>query len=249
MMNNALSNYAIPPQLDAEIEELITRQRYGVVYEPIISLKTGEIVAYEALARFFCADGSTIPPLTVFSQLHNNLALLCQVEFDLKKLQIDYAPSGHDVFVNLDPHAIKNIDKLQSDPLIEFIIEHKNTIVELIENTNIHDAHNCSELREKLHQHHISTALDDIGASHSLVSLDLLVLVDYLKFDRSWFSKLQTEKNRHLFNSLLNFSQQANKKTILEGVESEKMLELARSFSIDYVQGYLYRPLFQHVSP
>ncbi|GMR16602.1 MAG: EAL domain-containing protein [Gammaproteobacteria bacterium] len=248
-MNHVLPCYADQLNLNEDIEELIIQQRYGVEYQPIICIKTGEIIAHEALARFYCADGKSIAPLTVFNQLHDDLTIFSQVEFDLKKLQIDFAPSGYDVFVNLDPHAVKNMVDLKNDPLIQFLIQQKNVVVELIENTNIHDARNCSALHNKLSQHHILTALDDIGASHSLISLDLLTLVDYLKYDRSWFSVLQNEAQQHLFNSLIAFSRQTHKPTILEGVENENMLKIARTFSINYVQGYLYRSLFQYVSP
>jgi len=248
-MNNVKPRYATQLNLDGEIEDLIINQRYGVEYQPIVCVKTGEIIAHEALARFYCANGKTIAPLTVFEQLHDDFTLFSQVEFDLKKLQIDFAPVGYDVFVNLDPHAVQNMDELENDPLINFLIQQKNVIVELIENTNIHDAQNSSTLHSTLAQNHIPTALDDVGAPHSMISLQLLTLVDYLKYDRCWFSMLESEPDQHLFNSLISFSRTTQKPSILEGVENKSMLEIAHKFSIHYVQGYLYRSLFQNVSP
>jgi len=232
----------------ASIYELVARQRYGVEYQPIICTRSGDIQGFEALARFYAANGDAIPPLEVFGYLHMDLPVLRQVEQELKRLQIDYAPEGYDLFINIDPHSIE-LKEIASLPLIKQLRSRSNIIVELIENSDIHEARATAALHMVLKQNNIKTALDDIGASHSLLSLEVLSLVDYLKFDRSWNDKLAHQIYARMFRSILDFAAQTSKLSILEGIETKEMLSTANHYGINRVQGFLYRPLFQTVKP
>lgn len=232
-----------------QLRDLVKYQRYGVEYQPIICSHSGEILAYEALARFFTANGEQLSPLIAFDLLHKELPLLRKVELDLKKLQIDYAPENFDLFLNVDPHSMEPASDLHSNPLLEQINRRPNIIVELIENSDIHDARATMLLQNVLKEQGTRTALDDIGANHSLLSLEILSLVDYMKFDRSWLEKLHEQRFVWLFKSMLEFAKLSNKKTILEGIETKEMFSTALSYGIDRVQGFLYRPLFRSVQP
>jgi hypothetical protein len=51
------------------------------------------------------------------------------------------------------------------------------------------------------------------------------------------------ETNQHLVRSIIHLARGLDKKTIAEGVESEPVLALLRSFGVDYAQGFhLGRP-------
>lgn len=232
-----------------QIHNLIEQQRYGVEYQPIICTRSGEIMAYEALARFFNSEGQSISPLIVFEFLHQNLSLFNQVELDLKNLQIDYAPNHYNLFVNVDPHAIGQTAHMSDSPLLSKLTACSNIVVELIENSDIHEAKASMALHKLLNQQGIATALDDIGADHALLSLEILTSVNYLKFDRNWIKNLQLNNYSKLFQSLMQFARQTEKKTILEGIENSEMLLKAKSYGVDQIQGFLYRPLFRNVSP
>lgn len=231
------------------IYELIESQRYGVEYQPMVCVRSGSVVAYEALARFYTADNKLISPLTVFDFLHHDMALLSKVEYELKKLQIEYAPANHELFINVDPHAVGHAVDLENDPLILQLLDRPKLIVELIENSDIHDARAALTLHNVLKAKGVQTALDDIGAEHALLSLEILSLVNYLKFDLSWITKLQKHRYAFLFRSMLEFARQSNKPSILEGIENEDMLKTASQYNLDRVQGFHYRKLFQSVKP
>lgn len=232
-----------------QVEDIVMGENYGVEYQPIICTRTGEITAYEALARFYLPNGTSIAPDIAFQILHEEMELLCKAELDLKKLQIDYAPQGYDVFINIDPHAIRVISNIASDPLISLLIGKQHIVVELIENIDIHDAHACTVLHDELGKSGIRTALDDIGSPHALTSLQLMLLVNYLKFDRMWLVNLHKTKHSGLLEALLGFAVNSEKTTVLEGIETKTMLETARSFAVDYVQGFLFKSMFKLVRP
>lgn len=231
------------------IHELIESQRYGVEYQPMICTRSGEIVAYEALARFYTHDNQVMPPFVVFDFLHHNLALLGKVECDLKKIQIEHAPDTHELFVNVDPHAVGQTIELQDEALIHLLMDNSGVIVELIENSNIHDAKAALALHNVLKAKEVQTALDDIGADHALISLEILSLVNYLKFDRSWLKKIKKQRHEFLFRSMLEFGRQSNKASVLEGIENEDMFNTAKQYDVDRVQGFHFRKQFLSVKP
>lgn len=234
-------------QIRYQVHDIVHDKNYGVEYQPIISMRTGEIVAYEALARFYLPDGTKLSPETVFNILHEDIELLCQTELELKQLQIDNAPDDYDLFINIDPHAISPISDIETDPLINLLTGNQRIVVELIENIDIHDAMACTVLHTTLKRRGIRSALDDIGAPHAMTSLQLMMLVDFLKFDRIWLANLDKDKHYRLFESLVGFANNCDKPTILEGIESQDMLNTSRNLSISQGQGFLYKPIFKSV--
>lgn len=249
-MNKLINAYSEPSShTQVLIYELIENQRYGVEYQPMICTRNNDIMAYEALARFYTHDNQIIPPVIVFDVLHDDLPSLRKVEFDLKKVQLDYAPKNYDLFINIDPHAVGQAIDLQNDPLVELLLNQTNLVVELIENSDIHDARAALTLHSVLKANNIHTALDDIGADHALLSLEILSLVNYLKFDHSWVYKLEKHRYAFLFRSMLEFARQTNKPSILEGIENEEMLCAAKEYDLDRVQGFYFQNLFIALKP
>ena len=97
-----------------------------------------------------------------------------------------------------------------------------------------------------LHQKGFGIALDDVGAPDTMVSLNILSDVDYIKFDRHWLSGCSSQNMGQLLKSLISYAQVSGKKTVLEGVESAEDLAYAVNIGIDYVQGFFYKELFVH---
>lgn len=241
-------NRAPSARLLDRIRDIIEHQRYGSEYQPIVCARSGEITGFEALARFYDAAGEALPPQLVFEAMHSEPLLLRRAECDLKRLQMDFAPTDHDLFLNLDPHAL-DVANGEAPALLERLCRTSGVVIELIENTDIHDARAGLQLHRMLAEHGVRTALDDIGAAHSLLSLDLIAVVDFLKFDRSWFERLDQAKGEMMFRAMLAFARECGHTTVLEGVETEDMRALARRHGLDRLQGFLYRPLFIQIRP
>lgn len=243
---------SLASDIDLRLEstiELVESQRFGVEYQPIVAVASGEIIAFEALARFYDAAGKPVPTIDVFETLHSHPDLLVNTELALKKLQIDNAPGEYRLFLNLDPHAV-DCDASSPCELMSHILNcQQDVVVELIENSDIHEARMSMLIHDVLTSQGIETALDDIGADHALLSLDILLRVNYLKLDRSWLEKIQQPHYLQMFKALLGFARDSGKKSVLEGIEKEHQLELAKKSAIPLVQGFLYRPRFKSVKP
>lgn len=227
------------------VSEIIDQRLFGVEYQPLVDCAGQHTVAYEALARFYDPAGRAVSPLEVFRRLHDSPMLLARVEYQLKQVQLEYRPGGTPLFINLDPDAYHGFGYDGADnPLLQLLADEPALVVELIENTSITDAEASESLSDALRGIGKQLALDDVGAPDSVVSLPILSIVDYIKFDRSWLQRWQDPTSLVLLDSLVSYARRTGKQTVLEGVESEQHLQQARQLGFDLVQGYLYRDRF-----
>lgn len=226
--------------------DLLEERRFGVEYQPIVALSDGKIFGYEALARFYTDDGSLLAPQQVFDALHASPLTLYIVEYEMKRLQLMHAPAdGLRLFINLDPDAFQTGCNGAVNSLVELLKSVPDIVVEIIENSTISDAVMSETMARAFADNGLELALDDIGAAQSMLSIEILLSVDFLKFDRSWVGHLRNPVRCTLLRHLVAFARGCGKRTILEGVECETHLAFARDIGFDFVQGFLYTPLFR----
>jgi EAL domain-containing protein (putative c-di-GMP-specific phosphodiesterase class I) len=86
-------------------------------------------------------------------------------------------------------------------------------------------------------------ALDDVGRRQSgLLQLSALPVTE-IKIDLQIVRDARTwTKARNIFASIAELGRKLGIKVVAEGVEFPEDLNLARTFPIDYVQGYLISP-------
>ncbi|QQX82226.1 EAL domain-containing protein [Shewanella sp. KX20019] len=209
-------------------------------FQPLLNPHTKGIYGYEALSRFYYPDGTAIAPNIVFEELHAHHELLNSVEMAAKYFQLEHAPNDGVLFVNIDPHAIE----FNSTEMLSLLRQRDNVCVEIIENTCINDAHLAANFIKQLVKIDIPVGLDDVGAPHSMLSIDLMSQVSCLKFDKYWLETAKNPQYHHLISALISFAKKTNKLTVLEGVETEEQLIFARELGVDLVQGFLFKPQF-----
>lgn len=226
--------------------DLIEGRRFGVEYQPVVSLHDDAVVGYEALARFYDDDGAMLAPQSVFDSLHASPLTLYKVEYEMKRLQIANAPRPDlRLFINLDPDAFAaGCSKASDHPLVALLAQSATVVVEIIENSSISDAEISETMASAFASSGLALALDDIGATHSMLSLEILFSVDYLKFDRSWLQHRDNPQRCAMLRHLVAFAHECHKRTILEGVECESHHAFARSMGFDCAQGFMFRPMF-----
>ncbi|MBM9578601.1 EAL domain-containing protein [Leptospira sp. 201903070] len=221
------------------LSEILERENFHTEYQPILSLETGQIFAYEALARFKI-DGKYIPPDFVFKELHNEEELFFEFEKNLKRFQIRNRPEDKPLFLNLDPHVCKSEN--QAEHWRKLLSGHKNLVCEIIENTDstlISDTRFCLKT---LFEADIPLALDDVGGKENLFCFDFLEYSKFVKFDKHWLNLIQTKESyKYLLWGFLDFARDSNILCILEGIETTEDLRLASEMRFPLVQGYIFQ--------
>ena len=220
---------------------------YFAEYEPVISLHTGRVVGHEALARFARPDGTLVSPGTMFALLHASPELLLEAELKLKRHQIDHAPKGTELFLNVDPDSWEAGGRGAANPLLELLsAAPSRVVVEVIENMDAADAQLARELIGELRVRGLRIALDDVGAQNSLLSFEALDEAEVLKFDRMLLRRLGHPRRLSVVRALAQAARETGARSVLEGVESAADLDLARALGVDLVQGWFFKELSVH---
>jgi len=118
-------------------------------------------------------------------------------------------------------------------------------MVEIVEHSPALDTSGFLEGLERLRALGISIALDDVGLCESNYKMMLDAEPDYLKIDKYFISRCDTEpRRRAIVESIADLARRLDGEAIAEGVERPEELETLRGLGIELVQGYLFsRPV------
>lgn len=217
---------------------LASPERVEPVFQPIVSLSSGSVVGYEALARFDDSSGRT--PQEWFT-----LARLCGLGTELQALAAGRAlavpgrPEGTYLSVNLDPSAL-------GSAAFEAVLPNdlRGIVVEVTEQELISDhAHLATELA-RLRGRGARIALDDTGAGYAGLRHVTLMRPDVIKLDRALVEGLHDDPGKlALLDSFTTFARRTGTQVCAEGIESDQELDALVELGVDLGQGYhLARP-------
>lgn len=224
------------------IVHILATHSIGVEYQPIICLDDRSIYAYEALSRF--SIGSVrYPPNMVFEAVHNHFDLFFLLEAAAKEVQLSLRPQRYPLFINMDPHLLSNTNALHYWQT--FLRGHSDITVEIIENMHGCEPSVIEQFLNQISPTGCRSALDDFGQEGAIYFSSLLEKVDIVKFDRAIFLKAHAHEGyRHLLRGFIGFAHANGQKVVIEGIETERDLNLALALQADYVQGFLFREQF-----
>jgi EAL domain-containing protein (putative c-di-GMP-specific phosphodiesterase class I) len=189
-------------------------------------------------------DGQTIAP-SAFLPAAEQYGLIEEIDRWVISRAMRIAATGRCVAVNLSAKSV-------SDRLLVFVQEElvaagadpSNVIFELTETALLDEIAAGVAFAEGLTEIGCGLALDDFGTGFASLTYLRVLPARYVKIDIEFVRDLtHNETNQHLVRSIIHLARGLDKKTIAEGVESEAVLALLRSFGVDYAQGFhLGRP-------
>ena len=212
-------------------------------FQPIVSLQTGEIAGFEALARWPRA-GIGHP----YSPEDRGLAtsMLMRASEALSSWIRD---SGRrDLFVNVNVTA----PDLAEEPLValvgDLIAGHDfspgQLRIELTEQAALRDPETVLQTVEALKEAGAGVVLDDFGTGHSSFEWLEALPADGLKVDADLIKKLERQRMQIILKSVTGLAHELGLSTTAEGVEDLGTVSLLRSLGFDFVQGFAFsRPL------
>ncbi len=244
---------ATPPH-PHDVLDIAIHHRFGAEYQPLVDVCSGDIIGYEALARFHRADGTPVPPNVMFEALHENPLLLLHVEFETKRFQLAHAPEAPHLFINLDADSFHVGEGIWHNLFVDLFRRHRTQCpnqritVEVTENLSIQDLQRSQEMISVLKSAGFGVALDDMGVAGTVVSYDTLSESSHVKFDRSWLDR-RTPRRLDALQWFLGLCRAMEVRTVLEGIETADDLAFARAAGFGWVQGFLFRDRFVSCPP
>jgi PAS domain S-box-containing protein len=220
------------------IADVIARQAFRPVFQPIVELASNEIVGYEALTRF--TDGAN--PEVLFADAS---AVGLGVELEMATLGAALAAAATlppSVWLNLNasPELI-----VAGEPLRSLIARsHRRIVLEVTENTGIADYPTFRAAMAAMGPK-VEFAIDDAGTGFASLRHIVELHPAFVKLDRSLMAGIESDEARQaMIVGLCHFASVTGCRLIVEGIETDRELTVLRGLAIELGQGYLLgRPL------
>jgi diguanylate cyclase (GGDEF)-like protein len=250
--------------LETDLRQAIDHEYLRLHYQPILSLKTGQITGFEALVRWQHPIKGMVSP-AAFIPIAEETGLIIPIGLwvlkeacqQLKRWQQEFPQqTGLKISVNcsirqfLDPHLIEQIDQIIKDTGIEGA----SLNLEITESALMENANRTADLLWQLKSRNIQLAIDDFGTGYSSLSYLHRLPVDTLKVDQSFIRQLLVadsssgrpglNQNFRIVQSTINLAHDLDLDVVAEGIELPEQLEALKSLNCDFGQGYFWaKPL------
>ncbi len=233
--------------LDDEISKALGKDEFYLVYQPIVDIKTGEIVSNEALLRWDNERYSNLPiPVVIeFAERKGYIEdigswVLKEACRQNKQWQ-DEGLGFTCISVNI---SVIQIEKPDFVDRVKEALKFSNLSPEYLELeiTETVDMGNVNEKLEKMLQLKelgIKISVDDFGTGYSSLSYFTKFPIDTLKIDKSFVSDMMNDANdMTIIDTIINMAKAMNVAVTAEGVETKEHMEKLRSMGADKIQGY-----------
>ena len=232
--------------LRKQLDEVIDKARVRTVFQPIVSLRDGSVLGYEALSR-----GPEDTPLQNPDALFGVAAEYGRL-WDLEQLCRTKAlesafQSGQEIklFLNVNPFVIHDEKFKQGftkEYLRTFGIDPENINFEITEKNAVEDPVGFRKTIEHYKRQNYKIAVDDAGAGYSGLNMITDVHPHYIKLDMQLIRGIDKDGyKKALVKSLHEFCRLADVSLIAEGIETEGELEALIDVGVHYGQGFFIR--------
>ncbi len=239
---------------EADLRRAVERELLDVAYQPIVSLATGRISGFEALARWF-RNGRPVPP-SEFVPVAEETGLIVEIERQVTQRACAQLSAWQTQF-RLDSPLTMNVNlsgKHLAEPgLVERLAETlERTAVlpgtvrlEITESLLLGRDRETLHTLERLRELGIKLAIDDFGTGYSSLSYLYRLPIDVVKLDRSFVQDLEASPERAaVVNTVVQLARELSLAVVAEGVETIAELDRLRRFGCDMAQGYFFsRPI------
>ena len=240
-------------RMEQDLRDAVQNGQLWPAYQPVVDLKTGEMVAVEALMRWsHPTHGEISPvefiPLAEESELINVIGKH-MLRTTTRELAARRAKQGIDLSlkVNLsvrqleDPHLVPAV----RDALATTGLPPGALCLEVTESALMRDEEAAAQVLTSLRGLGVLLAIDDFGTGYSSLAQLRRLTLDTLKIDRSFITGIAESRDAEaIVTSIIAMAHAVDLTVVAEGVETEEELELLKALGCDQAQGYhLGRPV------
>jgi diguanylate cyclase (GGDEF)-like protein len=243
------------PEMDAHVERRIQIERElrsaimaDIIephYQPLVSLKGGHIIGFEALARWESRTLGRIPP-DVFIPIAEETGLIKALGDQLLRRACFDANSWPETFIlafNISPIQLR--DRTLGLQILSVLAKTgfspRRLEIEITESALVENIGVAKTVIDELRQAGVRIALDDFGTGYATLSQLLSFRLDKIKIDRSFVSHLgDSADSRVIVRAILGLAKGFSLTTTAEGVEDASQLAYLVANGCTEGQGHLF---------
>ncbi len=241
-------------QLESELRQGIGQEQLRAVYQPIVDLKDGHVVALEALVRWEHPERGLVLPedfipaaeaagLIVPIDAWVLRAACRQLAAWIREFR-DYPDLV--VHVNLSARHLRQATIVEQvmQTLAEADLPARHLKLEVTESLLMEDSDRQMGILRRLLAAGVGTVIDDFGTGYSSLSYLQRFPVDALKIGRSFLVPEARGGSWEIVRMIIALARYKRALVVAEGVEETEQAQRLRELQCDHAQGYLYgRPL------
>ena len=238
-------------RLEEDFAQALVQQEFFLEFQPIVDLKTTELLGVEALVRWQHPEQGRLMPGQFIPAAEETGQIIelgrWVLEDACRRVQQwrQTVASGHSLrlAVNVSGRHLQQGD-LVADVrrALELSgLEPESLLIELTESTIMHNTEgNLTRLKE-LKALGVRLAIDDFGTGYSSLSYLHRFPIDILKIDRSFVSRLtESSEGPKLARAVVMLGETLGLETVAEGVELEDQVTHLIKLGCVAAQGYLF---------
>lgn len=236
------------PEEERLVMEILDNNKLRYAFQPIVSAKDGEIVAYESLMR--SNTEQMISPLAILKYAERN-----KRSYEIEKYTFfnvfERITSANDfsqdkrIFINSIPGFMlldEDYDSLKNKygDLFECMV------IEITEQREVDD-NALATINVRRDMDGFNLAIDDYGSGYSNTNSLLRYMPQIIKLDRLLITGIERNAKKQFFvDSIISFARENDMKILAEGVETESELKTLIRLGVDMIQGYYTaKPAFE----
>ena len=234
-----------------EMNRIIDNGEVRFAFQPIISVKTGEIFGYEAL---MCPQSETINTITELLRIAKSGAKLYEIERLTFFLGIaSFSRLVENEKISSDAHLFLNSisECMLDERSFHGIEEHYKPILKniVLENLDVdhHDSDLIAKKQEIIARWGGMTALDNFGTGHNNETAMFNSTPDMIIIDRTIIDGCSKDSGKAtVIRNLVHLTRERGVLVIAQGVETDDDLQAVITMGVDLIQGYfLAEPEFE----
>ena len=229
-----------------DLIDIIEKERIYPVFQPIVSLETGEIHGYEALSRIIEPKRIQNPEELI------NVGLLSGKIWDVEKLcrkkilkqysEFQEKEQLGRLFINVNPMIMmdesfkSNFTKKQLD---KYDISPEKIVIEVTEKSSINNVKELVQTISHYKEEGYQIAIDDVGECYSGLNVVCNTNPHYLKIDMSLVRNIDSDYMKYsLVKGLVEIARNTSIRLLAEGIETKEELKCIMELGVDFGQGY-----------
>ena len=238
-------------QLETDLRLAIEREEFRILYQPVISMRSGRIAGVEALVRWEHPQRGLVSPDDFLHVAEETGLVVPMGNLVLREACMRMAewrrenPVAGDVTISVNlsarqfshPDLVSRvIEALQASGLPPRCLR-----LEFTESVLIEREGPVIDTFAKLHALGIRLDLDDFGTGYSSLGYLHRFDLDGLKIDRSFVSNIGPDGERsEIVRTIVALANNLGMEVIAEGVETPGQAAVLQGVGCDLVQGYLF---------
>jgi len=241
--------------LETELRRAIERDQLQLAFQPLIELATGQVIGFEALARWDHPERGAISPVEFIPVAEESGLIVPLGRWALRAATRALAEWDRKAGSPLPVHMAVNVSAVQFQrddvvaavhaALVESGIAGHRLKIELTESCIVSDPSGIAQVLRAIHDLDVMIAMDDFGTGYSSLAYLQRLPINVLKIDRSFIAPMLHDRDSvAIVRAILGLASALGMTTTAEGVESEALAETLIGLGCDVAQGYHFaRPL------